>query len=121
NVPYGDITIDQSGYVSYKDEEGEIVTLDAPISVVQFPNAQGLESIGQNLLVVTTASGEPLSEVDEETTSISTIVQGYKEMSNVNIAEEMVNLIVAQRAYELNSKAITTSDDMLQIANNLKN
>ncbi len=51
---------------------------------------------------------------------LGTIAQGYVEMSNVNVVDEMVNMITAQRAYELNSKAIQASDEMLQIANNIK-
>jgi flagellar basal-body rod protein FlgG len=68
--------------------------------------------------VTTSASGE--AQQDAEYGRPSQLRQGYLEMSNVNIADEMVNLIVAQRAYETNSKCITTSDDMLGIANSLK-
>jgi flagellar basal-body rod protein FlgG len=87
---------------------------------VQFSNPQGLEAIGSNLFRDTVASGPPLGEADGETGRMSRIFQGYLEMSNVQVAEEMVNLIVAQRAFDLNSRAITTSDEMLQTANNLK-
>lgn len=68
----------------------------------------------------TQASGVALSEATTAGVTRSTIAQGYLEASNVNVADEMVNLIVAQRAYEMNSKAITTSDTMLEQANNLK-
>ena len=61
-----------------------------------------------------------MSEADNENLTKSNLKQGYLEGSNVQIADEMVNLIVAQRAYEMNSKVITTSDEMLQQANQLK-
>lgn len=121
NIPASQITIDATGTIAYYNEDGEYVYMDNPIGVVQFPNVQGLETIGVNFLRETLASGAPISEADGDLSSYSSILQRCLEMSNVNVAEEMVNLIVAQRAYELNSKAITTSDDMLQTANNLKN
>lgn len=113
------MTVDPSGSIFLADGSESIDT-GLQIGIFQFPNTQGLEAIGGNILVTTSASGEPLSEADGETNTISMIVQGFLEMSNVQIAQEMVNLIIAQRAYELNSRAITTSDEMLQNANNLK-
>lgn len=118
NVPLQDVTISENGAISYR-QNGEIQNTGINIGIVQFSNPQGLEAIGGNLYSVTSASGEPIAEADAEFPK-SKILQGFLELSNVNIAEEMVNLIVAQRAYELNSKAITTSDEMLQQANNLK-
>jgi flagellar basal-body rod protein FlgG len=79
-----------------------------------------LEKIGENLYDQSSASGEPISEWNTQGVIRSQIAQGYLEGSNVNVADEMVNLIIAQRAYEMNSKAITTSDTMLEQANNLK-
>ena len=84
----------------------------------KFNNPQGLESMGGNMYAENTASG--FAVFDSEMGEPSIIRQGYLEASNVQIVEEMVNLITAQRAYELNSKAITTSDEMMGIANNLK-
>lgn len=123
NISSSEISIDSTGLICYPDpdNDGDFVYLDNPIGIVQFPNVQGLESVGGNFLKETSASGEPLWEADDDVTTYSRIMQSCLEMSNVNVAEEMVNLIVAQRAYELNSKAITTSDEMLQTANNLKN
>ncbi len=123
NIPTSQISVDASGLISYPDpdsEDGEFIYLDNPIGLVQFPNVQGLESVGGNFYKETLASGEPLAEIDGDLGSYSRIMQKCLEMSNVNVAEEMVDMIVAQRAFELNSKAIITSDDMLQIANNLK-
>lgn len=119
-VNYSDVSVDENGRFYYMDENNEVVDLDFQIMMVQFPNMQGLEGIGSNLLAATVASGQPMNEVDGEVNRPSRLIQGVMEMSNVQVAEEMVNLIVAQRAYDLNSKAITTSDDMLQTANNLK-
>ncbi len=118
NIPIQDLIISENGSIRYM-QNGEEQDTGARVGVVQFANPQGLEAIGRNLYVTTSASGEPILEADGEVKQ-SRIVQGFIELSNVNIAEEMVNLIVAQRAYELNSKAITTSDEMLQLANNLK-
>jgi flagellar basal-body rod protein FlgG len=115
-----DVSIDDMGIFRYVDEAGRMVELGYQISVYQFANPQGLEAIGANLFAETIASGPALSEAEEETNNRSFIIQGYLEMSNVSVAEEMVNLIVAQRAFDLNSRAITTSDEMLQTANNLK-
>lgn len=117
-VAVEDIAIGPDGAISYM-KNGEQQDLGIKIGLVQFPNPQGLEAVGGNLYRKTSASGEPILEADGEVVK-STIAQGFREMGNVNIADEMVNLIVAQRAYELNSKAITTSDEMLQQANNLK-
>lgn len=119
-VVYSDVTVDETGRFLYLDSEGEFVDLGFQLKMVQFPNVQGLEGVSSNLLAETVASGRPMSEVDGEVNRNSRIRQGVLEMSNVQVAEEMISLIVAQRAYDLNSKAVTTSDDMLQTANNLK-
>ncbi|ONI43521.1 hypothetical protein AN641_09650 [Candidatus Epulonipiscioides gigas] len=114
-----DIKIDPFGNVQYTDESGELNEL-ATIMVVQFANEEGLEAMGGNLFLETAASGPALSEADEPTLTPSQLKTGFLEGSNVNIATEMVNLIVAQRAYELNSKSITTADTMLGQAAQLK-
>ncbi len=114
------IVVDTEGRFT-RNINGATEDLGIQLNLVQFTNPQGLEAIGDSFFETTVASGEPISEVDGDVSERSGIVQSFLEMSNVNIAGEMVNLIVAQRAYELNSKAITTSDEMLQQANNLKN
>ncbi|MCL1924595.1 MAG: flagellar basal-body rod protein FlgG, partial [Defluviitaleaceae bacterium] len=81
---------------------------------------QGLEAIGGNMFISTPASGEPIVETQNAVAQPSHVLQGHLERSNVLIADEMVNLIVSQRAFELNSRIITTSDDMLQQANNMR-
>ena len=89
------------------------------ITLVRFVNPAGLNRIGNNLYVETAASG-PAIEGQPLLEGFGSIQQLFLEQSNVKVVEEMVNLIVAQRAYEVNSKAIQTSDDMLGVANNLK-
>ena len=86
----------------------------------QFTNPSGLEKVGNSYLMESDASGVPLNEAYDDVGIRSSLKQGYLEASNVNVATEMVNLITAQRAYELCSKAITTSDTMMEQANNLK-
>jgi flagellar basal-body rod protein FlgG len=86
--------------------------------MARFVNPAGLESLGRNLFRPTQASGDPiLGTAGRE--GFGTLLQGFVEMSNVNVVEEMVNLIVGQRAYEINSRAIRTADEMMQTANNL--
>jgi len=89
------------------------------IEIAKFINQPGLRNIGRNFYLPTAASGEPILGIPAQDGFAETN-QGYLEKSNVQVVEEMVNMITAQRAYEINSKAITTSDDMLSIANNLK-
>jgi flagellar basal-body rod protein FlgG len=89
------------------------------IELARFINPAGLSAIGHNLYNQTPASGAPIVGRPAEE-GLGKIDQGYLEISNVKVVDEMVNMIVAQRAYELNSKVIQTSEDMLQISNNLK-
>lgn len=89
------------------------------LTLTRFPNPSGLRSLGGNLYEETAASGTPESGSPGEQ-GFGRTIQGYIEASNVNIVEEMVNLIVAQRAYEINSKSIQTSDEMLQNIANMK-
>jgi flagellar basal-body rod protein FlgG len=88
------------------------------IEVVRFINPSGLKALGRNLLIESPASGEAVAGTPGMEGN-GEIYQGYLETSNVEIVEEMVNMIVAQRAYEINSKAIKTADDMLGIVNSL--
>jgi len=89
------------------------------IELARFVNPAGLKAVGHNLYTETPASGAPILGAPAED-GLGKIEQGFLEMSNVSVVDEMVNMIVAQRAYEINSKVIQTSDDMSQIANNLK-
>ena len=92
----------------------------SPITISTFPNPEGLNSLGDNLYTETLASGTAIDGQTPGTNGIGTLSQGYVETSNVQVVEEMVNMIQAQRAYEINSKAIQASDDMLNIANNMR-
>lgn len=114
------ITITDEGTICYPDANGNAVSLNMTIGMYQFNNAGGLERQGDTLWAATGASGVALNESTNANVVKSKMVQGYLEGSNVQVADEMVNLIVAQRAYEMNSKAITTTDEMMQTANNLK-
>lgn len=89
------------------------------IELAKFLNPAGLRPIGNNLFVETVASGTPIWGTPASE-GFGELLQGYLEASNVDVVEEMVSMIVAQRAYEINSKTIKTVEDMLQMANNLK-
>ena len=107
------VTIGQDGTVSVTQAGSAAPTTVGTIQLATFINAAGLSSHGQNLYLETAASGTAATNTPG-TNGTGLINQGYVETSNVNVAEELVNMIQAQRAYELNSKAITTSDQMLQ-------
>jgi flagellar basal-body rod protein FlgG len=89
------------------------------VQLARFVNPAGLQSIGRNLFLNTAASGEATTGTPGED-GLGSIAQGYLEMSNVSVVDEMVNMITAQRAYEINSKSIQAADEMLQTANNLR-
>ena len=118
NAPSDSITISGDGRVSCTPVGGTTTQI-GQIQVARFVNPAGLQAIGKNLFQTTQSSGEALESTPGEQGS-GTLTQGVVEMSNIQIVEEMVNMIVAQRAYEANSKAIITSDSMLEIANTLK-
>ena len=111
-IPTGttSITVSQTGEVSIQSASG---TSSFSLTLARFANPSGLRSLGGNLYQETTASGTPETGKPGEN-GYGTIMQGYVESSNVNLVEEMVNLITAQRAYEINSKSIQASDEMLQ-------
>ena len=114
------ITVTGDGEFCYLDDKGNPASMGIRIGISQFNNPAGLEKLDSSLYKVSAASGNPINEATATNIQKSTIVQGYLEGSNVQLADEMVNLIVAQRAYEANSKAITTSDTMMGQANQLK-
>ncbi|MEW9123136.1 MAG: flagellar basal-body rod protein FlgG [Thermotaleaceae bacterium] len=112
-----DIMVSAEGFITVKRKgEAEAEEL-GQLSVVTFANSAGLEAVGKNLYVQTVASGEPVEAIEGEG---GEVLQGFLETSNVQIVEEMIKLITAQRAYEINSKSIQTADQMLEQANNLK-
>ena len=89
------------------------------LTLNSFINPAGLKSVGGNLYLETDASGPP-TEANPGSNGVGSLAQHFLETSNVNVTEELVNLIVTQRAFEVNSKAITTADQLLEIANGLK-
>jgi len=109
--PDGTVTVMNAGETT-PSEIGNIET-------ARFANPSGLTAIGKNLFLESETSGSPTTGTPGED-GLGTITQGFLEMSNVNIVEEMVNMILAQRAYEINGKAIQTADEMLQTANNIR-
>jgi flagellar basal-body rod protein FlgG len=113
------INIGTDGTVSVQVAGQSATTTVGNIQLASFTNPAGLSSQGQNIYLPTDSSGAATTSTPGQN-GLGTIGQGYLEMSNVNVAEEMVNMIVGQRAYEINSKAVTASDEMLQTANNLK-
>ena len=95
-------------------------TLDlGQIQIATFANPTGLEDMGRNLVKPTQASGEAIVD-NPGSNGLGTLSQGYLESANVDIAEEMIKMIIAQRAYEINSKAIQSSDEILSMTNNLR-
>lgn len=104
---------------------GEVTTQGANgsqsfrVQLVRFANPAGLQSLGRNLYRESASSGTPEIGNPGEN-GFGDLRQGYLEMSNVKVVEEMVNMIVAQRAYEVNSKAVQAADEMMQLSNNLR-
>jgi len=114
-----EVVIDKQGKVSGRSaNENELVEL-GQIELTNFANPEGLDPIGENLYLATSAAGQISSDKAGEN-GFGSLSQGYLESSNVKLAEEMVNLVLAQRAYELNAKLIQASDEMLSISNNLR-
>ena len=120
-----DVEIDKNGYIGFPNAKGNFEPLmnngyQVRLGLYQFSNPAGLSKEGSNTFSVTAASGEAMAEIGNPNLTPSLTHQYYTEGSNVDVANEMVNLIVAQRAYEMNSKAIQASDEMMQQANNLR-
>lgn len=115
------ISVTNGGSFCYPDETNNPRELGMTIGVYQFNNPTGLFKTDGGYYQETAASGDAMNEADNNNLEKSKIVQGFLEASNVKVVDEMVNLIIAQRAYEMNSKAITTTDQMMQTANQLKN
>lgn len=113
------ISIGQDGSVSARTPGSTAPTTIASVTAVRFPNNAGLRSIGRNLYTETESSGAPVQGIFGEN-GIGTLSQGFLESSNVSIVEQVVSMITAQRAYEASSKGVTTADEMLSQAINIK-
>ena len=111
------ITIGSDGIVSVTQPGNPAPAQVGVIQTADFVNPAGLQSIGGNLMLETGASGAPVVG-SPDTNNLGSLIQGSIESSNVNVVEELVNMIETQRAYEMNSKAISTADQMLQYVNN---
>jgi flagellar basal-body rod protein FlgG len=113
------ITVGSDGTVSVTQSGQTAAQQVGSIQLAMFPNPGGLNSVGNNLYLATTASGDPIIGAPGSAEGMGTIQQGMLEQSNVDIVQEFVNMIVAQRAYESNSRVVTSADQMLQDLANL--
>jgi flagellar basal-body rod protein FlgG len=121
SIPEGAVAvhISQDGIVAVRLEGEADMTEIGQLELARFVNPSGLKPLGGNLYVQTESSGEPTLATPGQQ-GIGSVRQGFTEAANVDVVQEMVGLITAQRAYEINSKMVTTSEEMLQLANNMK-
>ena len=110
------VTVSPDGTITTTGGAG---TQTFQVQLTRFANPAGLQAVGGNLYIQTLASGSPETGNPDQN-GYGSLQQGYVEMSNVKVVEEMVNMIVAQRAYEVNSKAVQAADEMMQQSNNLR-
>jgi flagellar basal-body rod protein FlgG len=113
------VTIGSDGTVSFALPGQTATQIAGQIQIANFPNPAGLNSIGRNLYMPTDASGEAQIGIPGGQEGMGALLQGYVEQSNVSVVSEFINLIVAQRAYEANSKIVRAADEMYQQANNV--
>lgn len=116
---YDSINITPQGKVFVKTYDNDVPVLIGQIDLYRFVNPAGLDAVGENLFKETPNSGRAIRGIPN-VDGFGTVRQGYLEMSNVNLVDEMVQMIVAQRAYEFNSKSVQTSDSLLQTAIGMK-
>ncbi len=108
------VTIGSDGTVSVTQAGQTAASQVGSIQLAMFPNPGGLNSVGNNLYLATTASGDPIVGAPGSAEGVGTLQQGMLEQSNVDVVAEFVNMIVAQRSYESNSRVVTSADQMLQ-------
>jgi flagellar basal-body rod protein FlgG len=113
------ISVGQDGTITYRMGGTTAPATAGQLQLAQFVNPAGLESIGSNMFAESSTSGPPQAGIPGQN-GLGKTVGGTLEMSNVNMVDELVNMIVGQRAYEINSKAIGTADQMLETAVNVK-
>lgn len=114
-----EIVIDSQGKVAGRTQDSSELTELGQIELVNFANLDAMDAIGENLFVFSEKAGQPVTGLPGSE-GLGTIAQKFLETSNVKLADEMVNLVLAQRAYELNSKVVQASDEMMAISNNLR-
>lgn len=113
------VTIGSDGTVSVTQPGQTQAQQVGSIQLALFPNPGGLNSVGNNILLPTTASGDPIVGTPGGTEGLGSIQQGMLEQSNVNVVDEFIQMIIAQRSYESNSRVVTAADQMFQDLNNL--
>jgi len=120
-IPSGvsSITIGADGTVSVTQAGQTAAQQVGQVQLALFPNPGGLNSVGKNLLLATTASGDPIVGTPGGTEGLGEVQQGFLEGSNVNVVEEFIQMIMAQRSYEANSRVVNAADQMFQQLNNL--
>ena len=120
-IPSGasSISIGADGTVSVTQPGQQVAQQVGSIQLALFPNPGGLNSVGKNLFLATTASGDPIVGTPGGTEGLGTVQQGMLEQANVNVVEEFIQMIMAQRSYEANSRVVRASDEMSQLLNNL--
>jgi len=120
-IPAGaqSVLIASDGTVSYTLPNQTNTQQAGQIQLANFQNPAGLNSLGNNLYAPTDASGDPIAGPPGGSEGLGTLMQGYTEQSNVSVVQEFINLIVAQRGYEANSKVVQAADNMYQQVNNL--
>ena len=114
-----EVVIDAQGKVSARTAADTKLVEVGQIELTSFTNPEALQPLGENIYLAADKTGQPVVGRPGED-GLGSLAQGYLETSNVKLAEEMVNLVLAQRAYELNAKIIQASDEMLSISNNLR-
>ncbi len=117
NFTGSDISISDDGTINFIDAGGATAT-DGPVGLATFVNSAGLVKVGENLYIESLASGLPTYTTPG--TNAGTVISGSLEMSNVDLAQEFVDMIIAQRGFQANGKAITTTDEMLSELINIK-
>ena len=119
-IPAGttSLNIDKNGLLVAQDQNQQTLG-SVQLTIQNFINPAGLKSVGGNLYLESDASGPPTA-ANPGSNGVGSLAQHFLETSNVNVTEEVVNLIITQRAFEVNSKAVTTADQLLEIANGLK-
>ena len=120
-IPQGatSVTIGSDGTVSATLVGQQAAQQVGNIQLALFPNPGGLNSVGKNLFLATTASGDPVPGTPGGTDGLGQIQQGYLEQSNVSVVDEFIQMIVAQRSYEANSRVVTAADQMFQLINSM--
>jgi flagellar basal-body rod protein FlgG len=120
-IPAGatSVTIASDGTVSVTLAGQSAAQQVGSIQLALFPNPGGLNSVGQNLYLATTASGDPVIGTPGSSAGLGQIEQGYLEQSNVSVVDEFINMIVAQRSYEATSRVVQAADEMFQLVNQL--